>query len=123
MIRTEYKMKAFQKVFYALFGVTALAGAGFLAYQFASEKNAAMFMHLALSVAFLGVYLVALAVRTRLVVEGTHLELRGAFREKAVDLSEIEGYRVVSTRNGSFTLLYLKEGRGPALREQLLRHG
>jgi hypothetical protein len=112
MMRTEYKMKTWQQVFYGLLGVLILASAGFFAFVFASEKNAAMFFLFAFFIALLGVYMLALTMRSRIVLEGSLMEVRGAFREKAADLGEMEGYRTITTRNGSFQRIYLKEGRG-----------
>ena len=61
---------------------------------------------------FVGGYMAAMALRTRLTIEGTRIAVRGVFQEKTADLSEIEGFRTVSNRNGTFRVLQLKEGRG-----------
>ncbi len=61
---------------------------------------------------FLGVFLLAYAFRSRLIIDGSHITVRGAFTEKSADLSEIEGFRTVSSRNGTYKQIYLKEGRG-----------
>ena len=59
----------------------------------------------------LGFYVCAWALRSRLVLEGTRIEVRGAVNENTADLSEIEGFRTISSRNGAYTQLCLKEGR------------
>lgn len=40
-----------------------------------------------------------------------HIEVHGAFRQRSAELNEIEGYRTINSRNGSYTQLCLKEGR------------
>ena len=58
------------------------------------------------------VYMLALAFRSHIVLEGERITVRGAFRERSAERGEIEGYRTVSSRYGSFRQLILKEGRG-----------
>ena len=58
-----------------------------------------------------GIYLVALALRSRVIIEGNRIEIRGAFTDHFADLNEIEGLRTVSSRNGKFTQFYLNNGR------------
>ena len=61
----------------------------------------------------IGVYYAAVALRSRVVLDGTHISLRYAIREKSADLSEIEGWRMdQTTRNGPYWRIELKEGRG-----------
>jgi hypothetical protein len=58
------------------------------------------------------VYMVSLALRSRVMLEGERITVRGAFRERSAERGEIEGYRTVSSQYGSFRQLKLKEGRG-----------
>jgi hypothetical protein len=69
---------------------------------------------IAASIFFLGIgiYPLVLALRARLVLEGTRIKVRGAWREYTAELSEIEGYRTISSRSGGYTQLWLKEDRG-----------
>jgi hypothetical protein len=60
----------------------------------------------------IGGYLIVLVLRSRLVIDATHIGVRRAFAEKTADVSEIEGFRTIGTRNGSFWQLKLKGGRG-----------
>jgi len=60
----------------------------------------------------IGIYLLLMVLRSRLTIDGTHIEVRGAFREKSAELGEVEGFRTVTTRNGSYWRLQLKPGRG-----------
>lgn len=50
-------------------------------------------------------------LRARLVLDGKRIEVRSLFSERFADLNEIEGYRTIQTRNGSYTKLYLKQGQ------------
>ncbi len=62
---------------------------------------------------FFGVYLIALAMRSRVIIDGNRLEIRGAFADYYADVSEIEGYRTISSRNGNYTKFNLRGGRRP----------
>jgi hypothetical protein len=58
------------------------------------------------------IYFIATALRSRLVIDGSRFEVRGAFREQSAELGDVEGYRTISTRNGSLWRLQLRQGRG-----------
>jgi hypothetical protein len=112
--RHEYRLKTWQRVFFLLLGAAAIVGGAFLAWKITSEPGPGS-SGLALTMLLfplLGLYLLAWALRSRLIIDGTRIEVRGALKESIADLSEIEGYRIISTRNGTYTLLCLKEGRG-----------
>jgi len=64
----------------------------------------------------MGCYFAAFALRSRVVLDGTHISLRYAIREKSADLSEIEGWRMDQvTWSGPYWRIELKEGRGHIL--------
>ena len=110
----EYRMRTWQRALYIVLGVF-LAGIGILAWYATSAesgKPGAVPIALALLPVCLGAYLLALAIRSRLIIDGSHIEVRGPFRERTAELSDVEGYRTISTRNGSFWRLQLKQGRG-----------
>jgi len=110
--RHEYRLKAWQRWFYLLLGSAAIVGGVFLAAKIISEPNGAVLAVMILFLPILGLYLMAWALRSRLIINDTRIEVHGALKESTADLSQIEGFRNISTRNGSYTLLYLKEGRG-----------
>jgi hypothetical protein len=60
----------------------------------------------------MGFYYAALALRSRVVLEGTNLSLRYAIREKSADLSEIKGYRIWTMRGTSYWRFEFKERPG-----------
>lgn len=108
----EYQMKSWQKMIFFILGTAGVAGALFLGYLSMHSAGNPLPVVLTTLLAAFGLYLLASATRSRLILDGSRIELHGAIREQSADLSEIEGYRTVSTRNGKFTKLYLKEGRG-----------
>jgi hypothetical protein len=61
----------------------------------------------------LGCYLAAFALRSRVVLDGTHISLRYAIQEKSANLGEIRGWRMDQlTWGGPFWRIELIEGRG-----------
>lgn len=112
MTRREYTMKTWLKVLYAILGLPLMLGGYFVATggSFGPARTAAMIPALF----FLGggVYVFASALRSRLVIDGSRIEVQTAFRERTADLGEIEGYRTIQTRNSSYTQLLLKNGAG-----------
>jgi hypothetical protein len=110
----EYRIRAWQRALYIGLGAF-LTGTGIFVWYATSGqtgKTGAVPIALALLPVCLGAYLLALAIRSRLIIDGSHIEVRGAVREQTAELSDVEGYRTVSTRNGSFWRFQLKQGRG-----------
>ncbi len=60
---------------------------------------------------FSGISILLSALRSRMVVEGTQIEIHSSFRKRSLDLTEIEGFRTIRTRRGSYPILCLKYGR------------
>jgi len=105
-------MKGWLKGVYLLFGLFCMGFGIVVANLLAQQKNYPLAALMGLLTLPLALYFLALALRSRLVIDGTRVEVHYAFTEKTADLSEIEGYRTISTRNGSYWQLKLKEGRG-----------
>jgi hypothetical protein len=100
---------------YFLFGVASLVFGLFMTYTLwvrSASQDSSLILVMMLIPVVLGVYLVALAVRSKLIIDGNQVEVHYAFRERSADLSEIEGFRTVSTRNGSYWILQLKGNLG-----------
>ncbi len=110
--RQEYPLGGWQRGFSLVVGLFAVAGGVFLIYTSLMTPNSGPLLLMAIVPIAFAIYLLATALRSRLVIDGSRVEVRYGFSEKTADLSEIEGYRTVSTRNGSFWQLKLKEGRG-----------
>jgi hypothetical protein len=56
-----------------------------------------------------GYYSLALALRSRVVLDETTISVRGAIREKSANLCDIKGYRIAETKNASYWRLELKD--------------
>jgi hypothetical protein len=56
-----------------------------------------------------GIYLLALAFRSRVTLEGPSITVRGAFQQRTASLHEIAGFRTISSRNGSYWILQLRD--------------
>jgi hypothetical protein len=105
-------MKGWQKWVYLLFGL-ALCGFGIvIANVLLQQKQYGLAALMGILPLAPAIYLLALALRSRLTIDGTRIEVRGAFREKSADRSEVEGFRTINTRNGTYWRLELKQGRG-----------
>jgi hypothetical protein len=112
-LRHEYRYKAWLIVLMS-FVALLVGGTGVFAFAEISTKThnlvpGSLFAILPIGLA---AYFLLLGLRSRLVIQGSQIEVRGAFNEKSANLSEIEGYRTISSRNGSYKQLILKEGRG-----------
>lgn len=110
--RREYRLKGWVRGLFLLLAIGMAGGAVFFAAK--AHAESAGFLEAIMVIFFLGggLYLAAYALRSRLILDGSRIVVRGVFKEKSADLSEIEGFRTVEARNSSFTQLYLKEGRG-----------
>jgi hypothetical protein len=112
-MRHEYRMKGWYRSFLLIMGAPAVAG-GIVMCALA-VKTVSLTLPLMMTALFLGFgsYLIALGMRSRVIIEGSRLEIRGAFTDRSAEISEIEGYRTVSSRNGKYTQIYLTNGRKP----------
>jgi len=110
--RHEYRLKGWLRVLYLLMGVAFTVGGGFFVFLACVNSESPFEVLIAVFFMGIGLYVLAYALRSRLVIDGARIEVRDAFREHTADLSEIEGFRTISSRNGTYMQLYLKEGRG-----------
>jgi hypothetical protein len=110
--RHEYRMKAWYRSFLLILGSPAVAGGIVMCALALRGTNMALPMVLTAVFFGFGIYLIALAMRSRVIIEGNRIEIRGAFTDRFADLNEIEGLRTVSSRNREYTQLYLNSGRG-----------
>lgn len=110
--RREYTMPGWRKGLYVLIALS-MSGIGiYVLYALVQQtKNSALAIVGILPLAP-AIYLVALALRSRLVFEGTRIEVRGAFSERSADFSVLEGCRTITSRNGTSWKLVLNQGRG-----------
>jgi heme-degrading monooxygenase HmoA len=110
--RHEYRLKTWQRVLFLILGLPFIVGGGFAIFITAANSGRAVEVFMPIFFIGIGLYLAAYVLRSRVVIDGTRIEVRDAFRDRAAELSEIEGFRTISSRNGKYTQLCLKEGRG-----------
>jgi hypothetical protein len=109
----EYGLKSWMKLVYLIGGVFFLVtGAVFGPAFFRTTTTALPVMLPVLLFMGFGIYMLAQLARARLVIDGSRIEVRGAFTDRSAELSEIEGFRTINSRNGSYLKLQLREGRG-----------
>lgn len=111
--RHVYQLKSWQKMLYLIAGMLFVTfGAVFGPILFSAASNGIPGVLVAFFFLGFGVYMLAQAFRAQLVIEGSRIEVRSAFRERSADLADIEGFRTISSRNGTYTQLQLKAGLG-----------
>lgn len=109
--RHEYTMRGWQKGLYLLLGILFVVFAITVGSTgFSSRSAGANFLIAPFFFWVFGGYMLAWPLRSRLIIDGTRIEVRGVFRERVAELKDIEGFRTFSSRNGSYTKLYLKDG-------------
>lgn len=108
----EYQMKAWYRAILLIFGSFAVSGALAMGYLASRASRISLPYFMIAIFLFFGVYLIALAMRSRVLIDSDHIEIRGAFTDHYADRNEIEGYRTISSRNGNYTQFYLR-GRRP----------
>jgi hypothetical protein len=111
--RHEYGIKTWLKMFYLLIGIMLIvfSAVGCVTYAYAAGSNTLALLMPLIFIA-VGIYVFALASRSRLVIEGTRIQVQHAFREQSAEVSGIEGFRTVSSRSGSIMQILLKDGLG-----------
>jgi hypothetical protein len=87
-----------EKGLYLLSGGITLA-VGFLIVALRSAL--AVSLVVALPFMVLGLYLLIWTLRSSVVIDSTRIAVRGAFLERTAALSDIEGFRMISSRYGS----------------------
>jgi hypothetical protein len=110
--RHEYRMSGWQKGGSILLGLSLTAFGIFLSGVLAVPSRQGASALAGILPLAIGIYMLALVVRSRLTIDGPRIEVRSVFGEKSADLREVEGFRTITTRNGSYWQLELKEGQG-----------
>lgn len=110
--RHEYGLRPAVKPLYLAVAIFCIAMGG---YFLAATPNHPRLASAELTFAGLvaaGVWMALVGVRTRLVIDGTHVEVRGAVRTREFDRNEVEGFRTFRSRSGTYLAICLKEGAG-----------
>ncbi len=117
-LRREYRLKGWVQAWYLALGVLfSVLGVHVISAAIVKASSFKDWWDFLISVVFLapGYYFFALALRSRVVLEGTRITVRYPIREKSADLSAITGYRTTITiirKDGPFWRLELKGGSG-----------
>lgn len=115
MVRSVYRYRIWLRFIFGFFGIFFTLGtlATALDSLLVPPGARSQFLFVVLFLAFPAAYLLGLTFRARLVIEGSRLEMRGAFFQRTAERSEIEGIRVVGARFGSYRQFILKSGGRP----------
>ncbi len=110
--RGVYRLKVWLRVLYSLLGLMFLAIGSLFVFLSGQGTDGPTALLLWVIFFGLGGYMLAYALRVRVVLDGGRITVRGAFRERSAQAADIEGFRMVRSRNGSYTQLVLKGGGG-----------
>lgn len=110
-----YRYKAWLRVVAAFFGTFfAVGGAAVLIdAAFLHTTRSAMPVAFAAMPLVLALYLIAVAFRPRMIIDGPRIHVRGIFTDRTASLNEIEGIRSRPSRYGNLRQLLLKDGASP----------
>lgn len=112
-MRREYTIKAWMRLLYLCLGVFFLTfGVFFGPALYRSETHNLPAALPAVMFFGFGVYMLAMVARSRLIIDGTHIQVQTAFRERSAEVGDIEGFRTIRSRNGSYIWLQLRHGGG-----------
>jgi hypothetical protein len=120
--RHEYRMKAWYRAILLIMGAPAISGGIVMSVLAWRGANTGLPLLMTGVFIFFGVYLIALATRSRVVLDHDRLEIRGAFAEHFADLGEIKGLRTLHSRKGAYTEIYLNNGRKSLTLSNLFDH-
>ena len=76
--RHEYRMKGWYRSLFLILGAPSIAGGIIMSSLAFKGAFAPLPVFMTLAFFFFGVYLLALATRSRVIIEGTRIEIRGA---------------------------------------------
>jgi hypothetical protein len=119
--RHEYRKKPWIRAIYAAAGLIGII----VGYKFAESVHFSftrtdLRLAFGLMCIFDGVLILVNGLRSRVVIDGTRIEITGLIRTRSAELSEIEGYRLVAARNGFEKRIYLRGKRQTILLESQL---
>ena len=120
--RREYRMKAWYRALLIILGAPAASGGIVISVLALRGSSAGLPLLMGSLFLAFGLYLIALATRSRITIAGNHLEIRGAFISRSAELSEIEGIRTLNSRNGKYTQIRLNNGRKGLTLSNLIAH-
>jgi len=108
--RREFGLGAGQRALYLFLAVVLCGLAVF--FLVGSSHGTAFLTLTGVAVLALGLYMGLAAMRSQLVIDGTHVEVRDAVRTREFELNQVEGYRTFKSRYGSYRVICLNHGAG-----------
>lgn len=107
--RREYPLRAGQRTLYLFFAVLCggMAVLFFRAGQ--SDLHPTEPLFAATVAAAASLYLALVALRSRLIIDGTQIRVQGAISARDFDLSELDGFRTYRSRYRTYQVLCLKD--------------
>jgi hypothetical protein len=113
--RREYRLGVFPKLIYLVLTAVLITGA-VLVIKLATSPNGRpfgfYFLFASALLVLLALFLVLVALRSRLVLVGDWIELHSGLRTFRANRNEIEGFRRMQSRSARWVRIYLKERRG-----------
>lgn len=108
--RHEYGLRTGQKTAYLIFAVVCGAVAALSLVIGADDPHPATAIIFPAAFAASALYLAMLALRSRLIIDGTRVLVQGALRTQEFDRGDVEGYRTCQGRYQAFRVIFLKNG-------------
>jgi hypothetical protein len=105
----QYGLRAGQKTLYLFFAIVAGAIAALFFVLNANDPHPSTPLLTSAVFAASSVYLALVALRSRLIIDGTHVRVQGAVRTREFELNEIAGYRTFRNRYQTFRVICLKD--------------
>jgi len=110
--RHVYRIQRDLKILYLFIALWAAFAAILSLVLAITESSSTYGLALTGTFAAISIYLVALALNSRLVIDATHIELCIAFGKRSAQVKEIQGFRRIESRSGLSFQLRLKENYG-----------
>lgn len=111
--RHEYPIRPSQQMANGIFGLLMIAATIPVVYLSRISAGGSALPLMAVGLLAGGSYLLAWALRTRLVLDGHEVRVRGVLSEETFDRSDIEGWRTIASRYGSYRVLMVRGRRRP----------
>lgn len=110
--RREYPLKTLQKILLFLVSTLFFAGSGFFFILAINPVGREFSLFMGAVFLLPNFYLIPMALRSRIVINGCRIEVHYAFRKCSVNRDEIEGLHNFIAKGSKTTQICLKEGRG-----------
>ena len=107
--RHEYTLRAGQRTLYLFFAVVCGAMAALFYLMGEGDLHPSTPLFAATAAAAASLYMALVALRSRLIIDGTQVRIQGAIRTRDFDVSDVEGFRTYKSRYQTYRVLCLKD--------------